>query len=52
MADSVDPLMPRGHGHLGSRSSARYSLHPEILRHRSAWFTAFRLFCGNYYWYF
>src|ERR1700704_5906450 len=23
-----------------------------ILRQRSAWFTAFGLFCGNYYWYF
>ena len=23
-----------------------------ILRQRSAWFTAFALFCGNYYWYF
>ena len=25
---------------------------PEILAQRSAWFTAFGLFCGNYYWYF
>jgi MFS transporter, ACS family, D-galactonate transporter len=25
---------------------------PEILSKRSAWFTAFGLFCGNYYWYF
>src|SRR5262249_17941291 len=24
----------------------------EILRERSAWFSAFGLFCGNYYWYF
>ena len=44
--------MPRG-----TALAAREIAHdipsiPEILRQRSAWFTAFGLFCGNYYWYF
>ncbi len=43
--------MPRG------GAAARKEAHGtppirEILSQRSAWFTAFGLFCGNYYWYF
>jgi MFS family permease len=44
--------MPRGTG-VASREDA--SVVPSIgaiLSERSAWFTAFGLFCGNYYWYF
>jgi MFS transporter, ACS family, D-galactonate transporter len=44
--------MPQGKA-VASREDARdIPSIAAILRERSAWFTAFGLFCGNYYWYF
>jgi ACS family D-galactonate transporter-like MFS transporter len=44
--------MPRGTGVAAREDGRGIPTIPEILSQRSAWFTAFGLFCGNYYWYF
>ena len=44
--------MPRGKGVAAREDASEMASIGAILRHRSAWFTAFGLFCGNYYWYF
>jgi MFS transporter, ACS family, D-galactonate transporter len=44
--------MPRGSGVAAREDGRGIPTIPEILSQRSAWFTAFGLFCGNYYWYF
>jgi MFS family permease len=43
--------MPRGSGVAAREDGRGIPTIPEILSQRSAWFTAFGLFCGNYYWY-
>jgi ACS family D-galactonate transporter-like MFS transporter len=44
--------MPRGSSVAAREDGRGIPTIPEILSQRSAWFTAFGLFCGNYYWYF
>jgi MFS family permease len=44
--------MPRGSAVAAREDGRGIPTIPEILSQRSAWFTAFGLFCGNYYWYF
>ncbi len=44
--------MPQGQGSAMREAKGHSIPIVEILSHRSAWFTAFGLFCGNYYWYF
>jgi MFS transporter, ACS family, D-galactonate transporter len=44
--------MPRGTALAAREERTGIPSIGEILRERSAWFTAFGLFCGNYYWYF
>ena len=44
--------MPRGSATAAREDGRGIPTIPEILSQRSAWFTAFGLFCGNYYWYF
>lgn len=44
--------MPRGSAVAAREDGRGVPRIPEILGQRSAWFTAFGLFCGNYYWYF
>ena len=44
--------MPRGTAVAAREDASEIPSIGEILSERSAWFTAFGLFCGNYYWYF
>jgi MFS family permease len=44
--------MPRGNALAAREVRTGIPSIGEILRQRSAWFSAFGLFCGNYYWYF
>ena len=44
--------MPQGSAVARREDPANVPSIGAILRERSAWFTAFGLFCGNYYWYF
>ena len=44
--------MPRGSAVAAREDGLGIPTIPDILTQRSAWFTAFGLFCGNYYWYF
>jgi len=44
--------MPQGKGVSGNEDRADIASIGDILRQRSAWFSAFGLFCTNYYWYF
>jgi MFS family permease len=44
--------MPRGKAVAAREDASEIPSIGEILSERSAWFTAFGLFCGNYYWYF
>jgi MFS family permease len=44
--------MPRGKGVASREDAGEMATMGAILSERSAWFTAFGLFCGNYYWYF
>jgi ACS family D-galactonate transporter-like MFS transporter len=44
--------MPRGKAVAAREDASEIPSIGEILSQRSAWFTAFGLFCGNYYWYF
>jgi predicted MFS family arabinose efflux permease len=44
--------MPRGKGVASREDPSEMASMGAILSQRSAWFTAFGLFCGNYYWYF
>jgi MFS family permease len=44
--------MPRGKNVTAREDGADVPSIAAILSQRSAWFTAFGLFCGNYYWYF
>ncbi|MCX6627663.1 MAG: MFS transporter [Candidatus Solibacter sp.] len=44
--------MPQGKGVASREDASEIPSIGAILRERSAWFTAFGLFCGNYYWYF
>jgi MFS family permease len=44
--------MPRGKGVAARENASQVPSIRLILSERSAWFTAFGLFCGNYYWYF
>lgn len=45
-------FMPRGKGVAARQDPAGIPSVAAILRHRSAWCTAFGLFCTNYFWYF
>jgi MFS transporter, ACS family, D-galactonate transporter len=44
--------MPRGKAVAAREDASEIPSIGAILSERSAWFTAFGLFCGNYYWYF
>lgn len=44
--------MPRGRGVAAREDTAGVPSLPALLRQRSLWFTAFGLFCTNYFWYF
>lgn len=44
--------MPRGSSVAAREDGRGIPTIPEVLSQRSAWFTAFGLFCSNYYWYF
>jgi ACS family D-galactonate transporter-like MFS transporter len=44
--------MPRGKGVASREDASEVPSIVAILSERSAWFTAFGLFCANYYWYF
>jgi ACS family D-galactonate transporter-like MFS transporter len=44
--------MPRGKNVAAREDASEIPSIGAILSERSAWFTAFGLFCGNYYWYF
>jgi MFS family permease len=44
--------MPKGRGVAARQDSEGIPSVGAILRHRSAWCTAFGLFCSNYFWYF
>ncbi len=44
--------MPQGKNVASREDASEVPSILEILSERSAWFTAFGLFCGNYYWYF
>src|SRR3954452_8624938 len=44
--------MPRSGAMAAREQSAGVPSIDDVLRQRSAWFTAFGLFCGTYYWYF
>jgi MFS family permease len=44
--------MPQGKAVASREDSSDMPTIVAVLRQRSAWFTAFGLFCGNYYWYF
>src|SRR5205823_827950 len=44
--------MPQGKDVAAREDASEIPSMGEILSERSAWFSAFGLFCGNYYWYF
>ena len=44
--------MPQGKNVAAREDASEVPSIGAILSERSAWFTAFGLFCGNYYWYF